>query len=168
MEKEKISETNQENKIESINPNSIGEIVSLGKDLLTDPDKVYRSVRDKKAIDDIKISGIVRNKQSQSEGLVKSRWGERVFWSKGAEGKYQIVPQNGFVIEAPFSIAKERVVRQEDITAIYTKEENNEVIDILKQERMVKEDERQAILEERKAKDAQELADVRKSLGIDE
>lgn len=168
MEKEKTPETNQENKIENINPNSIGEIVSLGKDLLTNPDKVYRSVRDKKAIDDIKISGIVRNKQSQSEGLVKSRWGERVFWSQGAEGKYHVVQQNGFVIEAPLSVAKERVVTQEDITAIYTKKENNEVIDILKQEKMAKEDERQTILEERKARDAQELADVRKNLGIGE
>lgn len=131
MEKIPSTETQSENVSEKHNPNSIGEIISIGKDLPTTPDKVYRSVSTKDAIDDIEKSGIVRNKQSA--GLVeKSRWGERVFWSRGAEGKYHNVSQNGYVIEAPLSVAQERIVTKEDITAIYTKNEDGEVINILK------------------------------------
>ncbi len=111
---EKIPEIKQENQAEKINPNSIGELLSIGKDLPTSPDKVYRSVGTKNAIDDIEESGVVRNKQSA--GLVeKSRWGERVFWSKGSVGKYHSVSQNGYVIEAPLSVAEERIVTKEDI-----------------------------------------------------
>ena len=128
---EKIPSARKESRTEKINPNSIGELLSIGEDLPTSPDKVYRSVSTKEAIDDIENSGVVRNKQSA--GLVEqSRWGERVFWSRGDEGKYHTVPQNAYVIEAPLSIAEERVVRKEDITAIYTKNENDEVIDITK------------------------------------
>ncbi len=124
------TEPEEEMDVEKINPNSIGELLSVGKDLLTSPDKVYRSVADKAAIDDIKSSGIVRNKQSA--GLVeKSRWGEKVFWSKGEEGKYHIVAKDGYVIEAPLSVASERIVTKDDITAIYTKNETDGVIDIL-------------------------------------
>jgi hypothetical protein len=166
MKKEKIPDINQENKIEKPNPNSIGELLSIGKDLPTSPDKVYRSVGTKEAINDIEISGIVRNKQSA--GLVeKSRWGERVFWSKGDEGKYHSVSQNGFVIEAPLSVAQERIVTKEDITAIYTKNENGEVVDILQQKRGKEEIMEQAVLEQTRD-DAQKLANIRKSLGIDE
>jgi hypothetical protein len=98
----------------------------------------------------------------------KSRWGERVFWSKGGEGKYHSVSQNGFVIEAPLSVAQERIVTKEDVTAIYTKNENGEVIDTLQQKREAEEIRKQTVLEQRKADDAQKLADIRKSLGIGE
>lgn len=167
MERENLPNINQENQVEKINPNSISELLSIGKDLPTSPDMVYRSVGTKEAIDDIETSGIVRNRQSA--GLVeKSRWGERVFWSKGAEGKYHSISQNGYVIEAPLSIAQDRTVTKEDITAIYTKNESNVVIDILKQKIETEEIKKQEILGQRKTDDAQKLADVRKSLGIAE
>ncbi len=112
------------------NPNSIGELIGIGRDLLTSPDSVYRSVGDRAAIDDLEKSGIVRNRQSA--GLVeKSRWGNRVFWSKGAEGKYHAVRQGAYVIEAPLSVAQEGIVKRDDVKAIYTKNENGEVINLL-------------------------------------
>lgn len=166
MEKKPTSETGSENMAEVPNPNSIGEVLSIGSDLPTMPDKVYRSVQTKEAIDDIENSGVVRNKQSA--GLVeKSRWGERVFWSKGAEGKYHVVSENGYVIEAPLSVAEERIVTKDDITAIYKRNENQEVVDILKEGRQNEEAVRQEALEKRKAEDAQKLAELRKNLGID-
>lgn len=167
MEKEKPFETNQENQTEKINLNSIGEVLSFGKDLPTSPDKVYRSVSTREAIDDIQKSGVVRN--AQSAGIVeKSRWGERVFWSKGAEGKYHVVSAKGFVIEAPLAVAQERIVAKEDITAIYKKNENGEVIDILQQEKEQEEIIEQKKLEQREADDAQKLSEIRKNLGIGE
>jgi len=165
MDREKIPEIKQENLIEKQNPNSIGELLSIGKDLPTSPDKVYRSVGTKEAVDDIENSGVVRNKQSA--GLVeKSRWGERVFWSKGAEGKYHPVSENGYVIEAPLSVAEERAVTNEDVTAIYTKKENGEVFDILEQKRNKEETEIKEKVEKRKTEDTNRLAEVRKNLGI--
>lgn len=114
------------------NPNSITEILSIGHDLPTSPNKVYRSVSTKEAIDDIKKSGIVRNKKSA--GLAEhSRWGDRVFWSRGAEGKFHTVSEDGYVIEAPLSVASERAVTEKDITAIYTKE-GGKVVNTLKRE----------------------------------
>jgi len=134
MEKEKIPGIKQENRVEKPNPNSIGELLGVGRDLPTAPDKVYRSVGTREAIDDIENSGIVRNKQSA--GLVeRSRWGERVFWSKGDEGKYHPISQNTYVIEAPLSVAQERIVTKEDITAIYTKNEVGVVVNILEEKK---------------------------------
>lgn len=161
---EKIPEVEQENEVEK-NPNSVGELISMGTDLPTYPDKAYRSVKTKEAIDDIENSGIVRNRQSA--GVVKkSRWGERVFWSRGKEGKFHPIFQGTFVIEAPLSVVEERVVTKEDITAIYTKNGNEEVVDIINKENEEKTE--QESLEERKMRDTQKLAEIRKSLGISE
>lgn len=166
MENEKIPEANQESKEVKINPNSIGELISLGKDLPTSPDKVYRSVGTKEAIDDIEKSGIVRNKQSA--GLVeKSRWGDRVFWSRGEEGKYHTVPNNGFVIEAPLSVAEERVVTKEDITAIYSKNDMQEVVDILKQKKDDKIEQIRKSQEEIIQADKMKIIEIKKSLGME-
>ena len=111
------------------NPNNIGEVISMGKDLLTDPDMVYRSVNGDAALHDLQESGVVRNKQSA--GLVeKSRWGTNVYWSRGSEGKYQMIGNNSFIIVAPLEIAEERAIQKEDVVAIYTKDESGNVIDV--------------------------------------
>jgi hypothetical protein len=116
---------------EKRNPNSIGELLSVGRDLPTRSDSVYRSVRDREAINDLMACGFVRN--AQSAGRVQaSRWGDRIFWSRGVDGKHHPVQKHGYVIEAPFAVAQERVVTRDDITAIYTKNERGEVFDILK------------------------------------
>jgi hypothetical protein len=112
------------------NPNNIGELLSVSRDVETFPNRVYRSVSDRAAIDDLVSSGVVRNKQSA--GLVEeSRWGENVYWSRGGEGKYHIVQQGGYVMEAPLNIALERQVTIDDLTAIYHKDESAEVNDVL-------------------------------------
>ncbi len=151
--------------LEKYNPNSIGELLSMGKDLLTSPDKVYRSVKDKAAIDDIENSGVVRNKQSA--GLVeKSRWGERVFWSRGGDGKYHIVQKGGYVIEAPFSIATERVVRKEDVSAIYTKTESEEVVNIL-DNRQKEEQIMEKLRLQTEERDQEKIREIRKKLNLE-
>jgi hypothetical protein len=111
------------------NPNNIGELMSVSRDVETFANRVYRSVSDRAAIDDLVTSGVVRNKQSA--GLGESRWGENVYWSRGEEGKYHIVQQGGYVIEAPYNIASERQVTIDDLTAIYHKTEDAEVRDVL-------------------------------------
>ena len=115
---------------EKKNPNSIGELLGFRQgDIETFPNRVYRSVQDVAAIDDLVACGFVRNKQSA--GLTEnSRWGEKVFWSRGAEEKYHNVQDGGYVIEAPFVIASERTVTIDDVTAIYHKK-GDEVIDVL-------------------------------------
>jgi hypothetical protein len=104
------------------NPNSIGQLISLAKDLPTSPDKVYRTVNASGA-DDLFESGIVRNEYAAGKGDQK-RWGEKIFWSRGEEGKYHAVTKNGYVIEAPYDIASVRAVKLEEITAVYTKLED--------------------------------------------
>lgn len=104
------------------NPNSIGELMGFQSGgIPTHPDKVYRSVRGAAALEDLQACGLVRNRQS-AEPNVNSRWGDTVFWSRGVEGKHHILPEGSFVIEAPYEIATKRVVRREDVTAIYSRE----------------------------------------------
>jgi hypothetical protein len=168
MEKEKSLQNNTEQSVmqeKNPNPNSIGELFSMGKDLETSPNNVYRSVIGMEAVDDLDKSGVVRNKQSA--GLVKnSRWGERVFWSKGVEGGYHIVPTGTFVIEAPLSVAQERIVTKNDVTAIYSKNEQGEVFDILKERLRIKDEELLDQKNKQKEDDQNRLKEVRESLGL--
>lgn len=114
------------------NPNNIGELMSVSKDVETFSNRVYRSLRDRAAIDDLIASGIVRSKQSA--GVVEtSRRGEKVYWSRGGEGKYHVVQTGGYVLEAPYNLASERQITIDDITAIYYKNEAGEVTDILEE-----------------------------------
>lgn len=147
------------------NPNSIGEILSFGKDLPTRSDSVYQSVMGDLAIDDLMISGIVRN--ANAAGVKEqSRWGNRVFWSNGEEGKFHIVQKGGYVIEAPLAIAQKRIVRKEDVTAVYTKDAEGSVKDIFSEaqsnERLVREED----VARREAEDAVKIDVIRKQLGI--
>ncbi len=149
------SESEQSITVEVVkNPNSIGEVMNLGNELLTSPDKVYRSVRGKQAVDDLFESGVVRNAQSAGK-LPQSRWGERVFWSRGAQGKHHNIQEDGYVIEAPYEVAAERQVRREDVTAIYTKTQEGGVEDILKTN-----------LQSKEEKERDTLNEVRARLGI--
>jgi len=73
---------------------------------------------------------VVRNKQSA--GLVEqNRWGDAVYWSRGDGEKYHNVQTGGYLIEAPYQIANERTVTIDDLTALYHKTEDNELIDVL-------------------------------------
>jgi hypothetical protein len=125
-----IPHQEKEEKNEALtNPNSIGEVLSVGKDLPTSPDKVYRSVQGSGAIEDLLKVGVVRNAHAAGK-TEHSRWGERVFWSRGAVGKFHVVASGTYVIETSYSVASERVVTKEDITALYVKNEDGSVKDI--------------------------------------
>ncbi|HUQ30239.1 MAG TPA: hypothetical protein VM103_01840 [Candidatus Paceibacterota bacterium] len=114
----------------AVNLNSIGEVIALGSDLETTPDLVYRVVHGDEAIADFLTIGHVRN--AQSAGAVpKSRWGERVFWSRGKAGRSFGFPQDSFVIVAPYSIANQKFVEKEDVVAIYGKDSAGKVINVL-------------------------------------
>lgn len=145
------------------NPNSIGEVLSVGRDLPTLPDKVYRSVSGREGIDDLNASGAVRN--AFSAGVVeKSRWGEKVFWSKGAEGKYHVVQKGGFVIEAPLSVAQERAVGKSDVTAIYTKNVDGKVVDVLQEAQEKEIQATHAIIAEQELMDEAKIDEVKRRL----
>jgi hypothetical protein len=119
---------------EVANPNSIGEVLDMRGPIETKPDSVYRSLRGKAAVDDIFASGVVRNRQTA--GLVeKSRWGERVFWSRGKEGAGLNVGRGDHVIVAPHEVASVRAVTKDDLEAIYTRSESDGIVDILPAER---------------------------------
>ncbi len=140
MEEELTSqENNPENSISSVEEdrNSIGEGGPvIGSDVPTHPDKVYRSVNGLGAIEDIYDSGVVRSSVSakenkEIEGNTNSKGKKVIYWTKGAEGKSHMVPKDTYLIEAPYDIAKERLVKKEDITAIYSKLEDNSVNNLL-------------------------------------
>jgi hypothetical protein len=103
------------------NPNNIHNIDavgSIGGEVPTNSDKVYRYVNQQGAIEDIAQSGIVRNANSAGVKKGKNRWGDNVYWHRGAEGFKKPV-NTGFVVEAPYSVASQRQVRAEDITGVY-------------------------------------------------
>lgn len=144
------------------NPNSIGELLSIGKDLPTRPDSVYRSVRGEAAIEDLFAHGAVRNAFSAG-AKENSRWGDKIFWSRGGEGKFHVVQKDGYVIEAPYEVASRRAVTREDVTAIYSKQEGDRVVDVLPERRQSSgAPEEAARMQER---DARRIA-LEKELGI--
>jgi hypothetical protein len=133
----------QENSVENtpsqveVDTNSISESGPvIGSDVQTYPEKVYRSVNSFGAIEDIYDSGVVRSSTTAKEekgieGYANSKGKKTVYWTRGVEGKSHILPKEAYLIEAPYDVAKERIVRKEDITAIYFKLENNSVSNLL-------------------------------------
>lgn len=112
------------------NPNSIAELISLGRGFETSEDFVYRKVNTPEAINDLYSSGVVRNKHTAA-GEVSTRWGDRVFWSRGKAGKKHPIQAGDFVIVAEFDVANEREVTLDDVRAIYTQVENGGVMTII-------------------------------------
>lgn len=163
------SEEQVKNAVEGVrNPNSIGELLSIGRDLPTHADKVYRSVRDDAAVEDLFTHGAVRNAFSAG-AKENSRWGDKIFWSRGEEGKFHVVQKGGYVIEAPYAVAASRVVAKEDVTAIYSKQEEGGVVDVLAQKREVFSGRNNSAADERAQKAQQKndrLAALKKELGI--
>ncbi|HEY0010387.1 MAG TPA: hypothetical protein VGB97_00540 [Candidatus Paceibacterota bacterium] len=109
------------------NPNNIGNIMGF-KDggLPTSPDHVYRSVHGDEAIQDLFEHGEVRNRAEAQGKLDKSRWGSNVYWSRG-DGTHHFVGEGSHIIEAPHEIASERAVRADDVTGIYSRNEDGAV-----------------------------------------
>jgi len=113
--------------------NSIGELISLGRDLETEEGKVYRSlggVGAEAAIRDLFKNGVVRNRASAQGSADKSRWDAKVFWSAGRAGAYHSVQEGGYVLVADESVARSGPVELNDVRHIYTKRDG-EVVDML-------------------------------------
>ena len=118
-------------KRENLNPNNIGEMIGFKSgDVETFPNRVYRSLIGRAAIDDIASSGVVRSKQSAG---LDSKYGDKVYWGRGGDDKYHNVQTGGYLLEAPYTIASDREVTIDDLTAIYHKTENGELRDILEE-----------------------------------
>ncbi len=112
------------------NPNRIGGILGFKEGLPTSEDFVYRNVQGYAAIQDLIECGYVRNKAA-AQDTTSQRWGEAVYWSRGATNKHHALANDAYIIVAPFDTAAEQIVRKEDVAAIYTKNEQGEFIDIL-------------------------------------
>jgi hypothetical protein len=116
---------------EKQNPNSIGEMIGFKSGHVeTFPNRVYRSLASKAAIDDIAASGLVRSKQSAG---FDSKYGDKVYWGRGGDDKYHNVQTGGYLLEAPYSVANDREVTIDDLMAIYHKTEDGELKDILEE-----------------------------------
>lgn len=133
----------KENNSEDLQPtieadtNSIAEEGPIiGSDVPTHPDKVYRSVKGLGAVEDIYDSGVVRSSVTAKETKdlehsTNSKGKKTIYWTRGVEGKSHMLPKDMYLIEAPYDIAKEQLVKKEDITALYSKLETNEVVNLL-------------------------------------
>jgi hypothetical protein len=129
MSDEEFSSSEKAEKIP--NPNNIGEMLAIGSGAIeTSPDHVYRSVSGIDAIKDLLDFGEVRNKASAMGDAEKARWGNTVYWSRGKDGKRHVLQKGGYLIVAPYDVAKDRVIKEADIRAVYTHDDNGEVIDI--------------------------------------
>lgn len=124
---EKLPEEKVERKS---NPNRIGEILGFKEGLPTSEDFVYRNVQGYAAIQDLIECGYVRNKAA-AQDTTSQRWGEAVYWSRGATNKHHTLAEDAYIIVAPFDTAAEQIIQKEDVAAIYTKNEKGEFIDIL-------------------------------------
>ncbi|MBP6869082.1 MAG: hypothetical protein KBC16_03160 [Candidatus Pacebacteria bacterium] len=116
------------------NPNNIGpfgDVLKSDKGVPTTPDKVYRSVVGEEPIADLYTSGVVRNRAS-AQGYASPR-GEKIYWTRGEEGKSHSVSDNAHLIEAPHSIAVERAVKAHEVTAIYGKDTDGSVVNRLEE-----------------------------------
>jgi len=127
-------EKNEEPKVEKAERiNSFGELMSFGK-LETKEGHVYRGVNGQAAIDDLFRVGYVRNaREAGVPGKEESKYGKKVYWSKGKEGGRHVIGNNYYVIEAlPHGdTSTEEYVRLEDVTGIYTNDAEGNPVDVL-------------------------------------
>lgn len=140
IEKKEISNELSEVSAVEIDHNSISELGPIvGNDIQTNPEKVYRQVSGLSAIEDIYDTGVVRSstsaKNEKDIERTNSKGSKQIYWTRGKEGKGHTVPKDGYLIEAPYQIALNDLVKKEDITAIYTKLENGEVVNALEDEK---------------------------------
>lgn len=112
------------------NPNSVGEGLFFGADtpsVSTRADQAYRQV-DEVAIDDLGISGIVRN--SPTPGETKKRWGDRVFWNEGRHSS-QMQLGGRFIIAAALSDTNQGWITADKVTGVYAQDTDGHVKNLL-------------------------------------
>ncbi len=125
------SEAEERQEVEEENVNTIFDkgVISPVDGIPMNESSVYRSVAGHAAIQDIVNHGAVRN---AAEAGVKSgsRWGKKVYWTKGTEGKNHLISGDTHVIEAPHDVAAQRRVKKEDIKAVYKRDAQGKIVNI--------------------------------------
>jgi hypothetical protein len=113
----------------SDNPNvysDSGLIFNTGE-IPTKPDKAYRQVG-REALEHLAQTGIVMN-GATAKGETHKRWGHRVFWHAGVDGKAMNAGGRA-VLVAPLEVAQKGWVTARDLEAIYAPT-NEGIINIL-------------------------------------
>ncbi len=160
MEKPPAKKESQE---EIRNPNSVFEwgVMPQNTDVPSTSENVYRQVKTE-AVDDLKVSGIVRNAGSAGGRIRK--YGDKVYWTRGKDGEFHNVQPDHVVLEAPFAIANSRIVTVDDLVGIHARNESGEIenrISTIAQVQEEKTENLQTVEEE-----SEKLADVRSRLGL--
>ncbi len=160
MEKEQLPNSDgKDQDVNKENPNRIFEMVVKGVkegSVATSSDKVYRALREDVAIKDLEDSGVVRSRKAAGVAF-NPKYGKTVYWTKGKEGNYMFVDH--YILEAPLAVAEARMVKKDDLTAIYAKDESGEIKDILTEIKVSAETKRQKDIEDLQAAKAQETRD---------
>lgn len=112
------------------NPNTAGPGLFVAGELPMSSGNVYRQVG-LEAVQDLAESGIVRN-GSTAQGEPHKRWGHRVFWNNGVDGK-QISTGGRFIIESTKEAVADGWVTADKVVGIHTRTQSGEVINILNQ-----------------------------------
>lgn len=112
------------------NPNTVGGGLFVGGEVPMSSEHAYRQVGGS-AIEDLAASGIVRN-GATAQGEKHPRWGDRVFWNAGEEGK-KVTTGGRFIIEAPLEAVNSGWVTADKVTGVYAKTPDGTVKNILKQ-----------------------------------
>ncbi len=112
------------------NPNSVGETAfAVGNpDVPMTNDNVYRQAG-VEALEDLAASGIVRN-GATAQGTQHRRWGHRVFWHPGEEGK-ALATGGRTVIEADKQTAGSGWVTADKVRGAYVQDSDGRVKNII-------------------------------------
>ncbi len=114
------------------NPNSAdGSFLFSDGDVLTDSEHVYRQVGIE-AIEDLIKAGVVRN-GATAKGAAHPRWGHRVFWHRGQNDRF-LNTGGRYIVVTTAESAERGWVTIDEVTAIYTKDEDGAVVDLLAQD----------------------------------
>ena len=97
-------------------------------DIATSEGFAYRQVG-REAIEDLAASGVVRN-GATAQGEEHRRWGHRVFWHAGQEGR-AVNTGGRFIIEAPMDAVQSGWVTADKVSANFAQRPEGEVKNIL-------------------------------------
>jgi len=119
-----------------MNPNQISDGIFLsgikGKVPMRDR-HVYRSV-DRRAVDDLIATGIVRGAYTATDGARSSTAGHSTFWSKGrSDVGHQFASPGHFIFETPIENTEKGWVKGNALTGIYAKDKDGVIHNILEQ-----------------------------------
>lgn len=115
------------------NPNVLHQGLFIGEgELPMSEDKVYRSV-DRRAIEDLAESGVVRGAFTATEGQRANTTGHSTHWNKGSEQhKLRFNTDAHVIIEANRKAAEQGWVKATDIHGVHARGADGQPVDITK------------------------------------